>query len=138
MNKASKIVIVNSRKEFLLQLRDEREDIASPGYWSFFGGGVENGESYLRAMKREILEEIGIEPLNMRKIKTIYIPKHYQNPSACRIAVFRADLDTSVEDINLTEGKDVRYFPLEELQEIKFPYVWLDFILKNKDRIFRS
>jgi 8-oxo-dGTP diphosphatase len=30
-----------------------------PGYWAFFGGGIEQGESPEQAVKRESLEELG-------------------------------------------------------------------------------
>ena len=138
MKKASTIILINSKREFLLQLRDEKKSIPYPGYWSFFGGEIEKNESPLKAIKREVLEEIGInlKCSNIKKIQGIYVPKHYLNPHECFVHVFRSEIDLQPDRINLTEGQDARYFRLEELQEIKFPYIWLDFTIKNKYAIF--
>lgn len=45
----------------LMQLRDDRPDIAAPAQWSLFGGGVEPGESLEDAARREFHEETGID-----------------------------------------------------------------------------
>jgi 8-oxo-dGTP pyrophosphatase MutT (NUDIX family) len=45
----------------LMQLRDSRPDIWYPGYWSLFGGGIEPGEDPLKALRRELREELGLE-----------------------------------------------------------------------------
>jgi 8-oxo-dGTP diphosphatase len=34
-----------------------------PGIWDFVGGHCEQGETFEEALKRELLEEIGIEPI---------------------------------------------------------------------------
>jgi mutator protein MutT len=41
------------------------------GYWNGFGGKVEPGESIEAAARRETREEIGIEPLEMRKVAVL-------------------------------------------------------------------
>ncbi|MBU1988692.1 MAG: NUDIX domain-containing protein, partial [Nanoarchaeota archaeon] len=59
--KATKIILVNQRnKEVLLYLRDNKPSIPHPGYWDLFGGSIEEGESPLESIKREVKEEIGI------------------------------------------------------------------------------
>lgn len=45
-----------------LILRDDKPDIAFPNTWCPVTGGVEEGESFLEAMRRELLEEIGVIP----------------------------------------------------------------------------
>ena len=55
-------VLVNPAGLVLLQHRDDRPDIDSPGQWSLFGGGLDVGETPAAAMLREIEEEIGYRP----------------------------------------------------------------------------
>jgi 8-oxo-dGTP pyrophosphatase MutT (NUDIX family) len=35
-----------------------------PGYWAFFGGGIEKGENPTEALKREIREELSYQVQN--------------------------------------------------------------------------
>ena len=53
------ILIRPSDSAFLLTSRPEGKPYA--GYWEFPGGKLEAGESVLEALKRELLEEIGIQ-----------------------------------------------------------------------------
>ena len=46
---------------YLAQLRSQKKGIYYPGYWGFFGGGVESGESPEDALQREIMEELNLE-----------------------------------------------------------------------------
>ena len=39
-----------------------------PGAWDLFGGHVEPGESHETALRRELLEELGIVPLRLRAL----------------------------------------------------------------------
>lgn len=55
-------IILIHNKKFLLQLRDNNPNIANPNMWGLIGGGIEAGETPLRAIKRECAEEIGIIP----------------------------------------------------------------------------
>jgi 8-oxo-dGTP pyrophosphatase MutT (NUDIX family) len=43
---------------YLLQHRDERQDIWYPGHWGCFGGAVDEGESPEAALRRELFEEL--------------------------------------------------------------------------------
>lgn len=131
---SSKIFLMNPDKKFLLNLRDDNSDIPYPDYWDLIGGGKEGEEDSLTTIKRECLEEIGSLPKNISFIKTIKVPKHYLNPKKCIVHVFKGDIYKKINEINLTEGRDANYFSFEELKEIKFPYLWLDFIIKNKEK----
>ena len=50
--------IIHQEEEFLLQLRDNRPDIAYSNSWSFFGGQIEPGETPWQALQRELEEEL--------------------------------------------------------------------------------
>lgn len=52
------IAILSQDGQVLMQLRDNIPNIIYPGYWGFFGGHLEPGETPMEALKREIQEEI--------------------------------------------------------------------------------
>jgi 8-oxo-dGTP pyrophosphatase MutT (NUDIX family) len=45
---------------YLLQHRENRDDISYPNYWSLFGGARDPDERAEDAMKRELQEELGL------------------------------------------------------------------------------
>ncbi len=48
---------------------------ADSSYWQFIAGGVENGETPIEAAKRETIEEIGVEPKNIKQLTCVaYVP----------------------------------------------------------------
>lgn len=51
------VVLYDAQRRILLQHRDARAPIY-PECWSFFGGGIESGETPLQAVIRETWEEI--------------------------------------------------------------------------------
>ncbi|MCS3765342.1 arsenate reductase/protein-tyrosine-phosphatase family protein [Bradyrhizobium centrosematis] len=55
----SSAILVDRGGRLLLQLRDNKPDIAQPGRISFFGGQREKQETPLQCIVREISEEIG-------------------------------------------------------------------------------
>ena len=56
----SKVLVVNEKGE-VLALRRSQTDERRPGQWDFPGGWVDAGEDILTAVKREAIEEAGIE-----------------------------------------------------------------------------
>jgi len=61
-------VLVNRSGQLLLQHRDDDPTIESPGKWSLFGGGLDEGETPTEAMLREIEEEVGYRPRAYRPL----------------------------------------------------------------------
>ena len=52
-------ILIDSRRRFLLQQRDDIHGIVHPGKVGLFGGHREGEETYLQCVVREIHEEIG-------------------------------------------------------------------------------
>lgn len=63
-------VLTIESKKFLLQKRDKIPSIYFPGLIGLFGGAVEQGESYEKAMCRELYEELTIA-INPQRLETI-------------------------------------------------------------------
>lgn len=55
------LLVVTDDGRLLLHLRDDIPGILHPGCWAGFGGRAEGNESIEEALRREVLEETGIE-----------------------------------------------------------------------------
>jgi putative (di)nucleoside polyphosphate hydrolase len=68
--------IINENKEFLLVLAT-KEDPLEPDLWKIPAGGVEENEDSITALKRELNEELGIDPNSLEIVgKSKYIDKY--------------------------------------------------------------
>ncbi len=54
-------LIKNSKGDKFLIIKRSLNEVAFPGKWSFPGGKLERGEDILMTLKREVLEEVGLE-----------------------------------------------------------------------------
>lgn len=61
MNGAAQVILIRKDGALVLQLRDNKPDIANPGMVSAFGGQIEQGETPLQAACREINEETNLD-----------------------------------------------------------------------------
>ena len=63
---AAAAIIVTPDRQFLLQHRDAKPDIWFPDSWGLFGGAIEEGETPGAALARELNEELGFVPDEIR------------------------------------------------------------------------
>lgn len=110
----SVIILYDDKKRILLQHRSD-DATYLPGYWAFFGGGIEPGETPEQAVRREAIEELQYTLTNpvlaMKQVfawggdnheKYVYIERY--DPS---------------KELILGEGQDLRWFYYSELDSLK-------------------
>ena len=107
------IAILYRDNKFLMQLRDNIPTIPYPGYWAFFGGHIEAGETPEVALRREIIEEISYTlPKNIHEFG------RYDSETAVR-HVFHAPLEVEIDKLVLGEGWDLGLVTPEEIRSGK-------------------
>lgn len=118
MQKIAAIILENDRGEFLLALRDNKSWIPFPNHWDLIGGHVEEGETPEEALKREYMEELGLELKDFEFYKQFECLKGdaFENIKF----IYTGKINLPVEEITLFEGQNVRYFTKEEIPDVKF------------------
>jgi 8-oxo-dGTP diphosphatase len=94
-------VIVDKDDKILLLKRAATPKIWMPSKWALVGGGIDKDETPLQAIKREIMEEIGLEIDKF--IKTFTIQRHESSVEhifACRYEGEPTDIKLNEENTN--------------------------------------
>ena len=103
------IAILHQDNQFLMQLRDNIPTILYPGYWAFFGGHIEAGETPEEAVVREIFEEIDYEmkaPQFLMSGESNQVIRH----------VFHEPLTVPLSALTLKEGWDFDLVTVDDLR----------------------
>lgn len=112
-------ILYNADKQVLLQQRDDKPDLAFAGYWTLFGGKVEYGETPDMAMRRELMEEIELQP-------DLTYWKTYNSPRTTNLVVIQhiylGKIHQTLEDITLNEGQALNYFYQHELSKLNIAF----------------
>ena len=105
INMASSNSILVYNGKVLLILRDDKPNIPESKTWQLPGGGTQIGEDHSQTIKRELQEEIGVVPQQLR----------YLGSAPGETKVFFAFLtDEEVKNIKLgNEGQRLEFFNLE-------------------------
>lgn len=107
----SVIILYNKDKEILLQHRSETAT-RNPGFWGFFGGGIEKGETPVEAVVRETFEELGYKLKNPKNVMI-------QKPTNARtMYVFMEEYDIS-QKLELNEGQGMKWIGLPCPKDMK-------------------
>jgi 8-oxo-dGTP diphosphatase len=121
-------VLVDAAGRMLLQLRDDIPTIPFPGMWAIPGGMLEPGETPLACIVREVEEELPGEVAHLMTRTRSYGIEH----------TFTARLDVPAEDIRLTEGQRVAWFPVDEAVGMELAYEDADVLREVAGRLSRG
>jgi 8-oxo-dGTP diphosphatase len=113
---------VNNDGKILLQLRDNRPDLNFPNCWTCLGGGVEAGETFDEAIRRELLEEIEIDlPVILWK-KQNYLVELKGQKFLVESHTYVGHIDRPISGIKLNEGQALGYFGLDDLDKLQIGF----------------
>ena len=109
----SVLILHNFAGKILLQHRTE-DAPRFPGYWGFFGGGIELGETPEQALAREAVEELSYRTENPHLLSTHKISFQGED---YYVHVFVEKYDN--QPLVLGEGQGMEWFSPEETKELK-------------------
>ena len=113
MPRIAVVFLVDPRGHVLLQHRDENAPRAA-NQWGMVGGHVEPGEDYDRAMRREILEETGIEITADELALWQATEFTYSDGHHSDYRVYAGRVDLTDDDIVLGEGRAIVFVDPDE------------------------
>jgi len=128
MNKiiVCEVIVLNERREILLQLRDDRPGLVGAGKWGLFGGTQESGETPLAAIKRELKEELDWET----SPELIGQVEDNNNNIVYEHWLYRCLFNGEAASLLIREGKEARFFNLASL-DILDKVEWFDRVYKE-------
>ena len=109
----SVFILYTSSGHILLQHRTD-DAIRLPGYWAFFGGGIEKGENPTEALKREIREELSYQVQNPQFLLAQKV-RDGENDNTKYVFVEQYQ----DQPLQLGEGQAMGWFSPDETQGLK-------------------
>lgn len=130
MKKSSGALITYDKKVLML-LRDDNPEIPDPNCWQLIGGYLEENETPIEALMREVKEESNLQ---ISEYKASEIGK-FIIPEKLEYSLYWIKLsEDKIKDIKLgNEGQEVGFFSVEELNEMKLGAIVSDYFQKFKD-----
>ncbi len=111
MHRVVHVLVFNGNRELLLQKRSMNKDVA-PGKWdTSVGGHVDRGETILKAVRREMEEELGITTCEPEFLYT-YI---HSNPYETELVYTHSCVHSGEISFNKDEIDEVRYWNLNDI-----------------------
>lgn len=111
IHRATGLFVFNSDKQLLMQKRSKTKDMF-PQYWVFsVGGHVDSGDTYEKAIVREMKEELGIEVEFFRWKKELQPVEHETEFWMMYYTIHNGPFP----NFNRVEADEVRFFEIDQL-----------------------
>lgn len=111
--------IIKYNDKYLLQLRDSKNNIFFPNMWGLFGGAIEDNETYLCGLKREINEELNID-IKKKKIEFITNITFEVKKKCIERYIYYFEINQNQHDkLKISEGQKIGFFKQNELKNIQ-------------------
>ncbi len=112
----SKVVLYDSHGFLVMQQRDYGADAKNPGKLSFFGGGVEKGESNALAALRELKEETNVKavPADLTHIYSKFV---WDKDELLRVHYYQLSFPVATETLEVYEGSRFVVVDPKELRQ---------------------
>ena len=108
--------LVTPDGRYLMQLRDAIEGIWFPGHWGLFGGAVDDDETPLAAMHRELDEELGLRDRAVAYFSQVIFDLGDPEAGFRRRYFYEVPIqERELEGLVLREGQAMRLFRADEL-----------------------
>lgn len=114
-NNENKILLVNHQKE-------------GNNYWVIPGGGVENGETLEKALKRELIEELGIE---IENLELAFVGESIQRRHVIDIYFRALSISNTIKFSEEKILKGYGYFGMDEIMNMDFRPGAVGKLIKN-------
>lgn len=107
-----------------------------PNIWDVFGGHLERGESREDALRRELREELGIKPTEMRFLLTVEEPDRAANGDGVYHFYLVTAYAGELRNLQPEEHARVEWFEFDEAVKLPFAHpLYAEFISQFADAI---
>ncbi len=127
MKKRTGMILYDKQKRILLQQRTDDAPI-SPGKWGAFGGGKEGNETPKATTKREFWEEVNY------KLEGPRLLFRYSLKNGDEVYIFAEKYD-GLQKLKLNEGKDMKWFSLDEAKKLDLAKNFIKAVNKLEKRL---
>jgi len=111
-------LIKNKEGTKFLVVKRSKKEIAYPKKWSLPGGKLEKGEDVLETLKREVLEEVGLEIKDSKKYLKDFT---FIRPDGYNVVGFSFEVTAKSENVNLSKDfEDYKWVSPEELMKLDY------------------
>ncbi len=114
----SVIFIFDINNKILMQLRDNKPNIAAPNMWGPVGGNCKKGETPYECCLREVTEETGYLPSKINWLKNIYLSDDINNNYLAHYLSVFWSIYKNEKVIKCYEGQKIVFKSLEEIESL--------------------